>query len=205
MPSVPASSDLAPPPRPAPRQRPPSRRRPTWSQLLRRVLDLYALSRPRCSTPMVVLAPVYRTCHRHVLSCSLHSGSAREEGAPLTDSIVIRKILDHLRLPTDLPPLAPARCPDDEPIFYTGDSTDEHIDGNRTIPSRAAPACPCPSVAPGRSAFVARASCRPILICLKGRLDRPARGAKGNCKKNPRRDRHPSILNSAAQEFQPYP
>jgi len=44
------------------------------------------------------------------------------------DSIVIRKRLDDLRLPTDLPPLAPARCPDDEPIFYTGDPTDEPTD-----------------------------------------------------------------------------
>jgi len=39
------------------------------------------------------------------------SVAAREDGAPLTDPSVIWKRLAHLRLPTDPPPLAPARCP----------------------------------------------------------------------------------------------
>jgi hypothetical protein len=30
----------------------------------------------------------------------------------------VRKILDHLRIPADLPVLAPARCPFDEPVLF---------------------------------------------------------------------------------------
>ena len=36
----------------------------------------------------------------------------------LTDTRVVRKILDPLRIPADLPVLAPARCPFDEPCLF---------------------------------------------------------------------------------------
>ena len=36
----------------------------------------------------------------------------------LTDTRVVRKILDHLCIPADLPVLAPARCPFDEPALF---------------------------------------------------------------------------------------
>jgi len=44
-------------------------------------LDVNALACPRCSTPMLVLAPIYRTCHPwHVLPSSGPSGLPREMG-----------------------------------------------------------------------------------------------------------------------------
>ena len=36
----------------------------------------------------------------------------------LTAPPVVRKILAHLRLPAELPVLAPARCPFDEPVLF---------------------------------------------------------------------------------------
>ena len=64
-----------------------------WSSLLKRVLDVDGLKCPKCQAPMVVLAF-------------------------LTDTRVVRKILDHLRIPADLPVLASARCPFDEPALF---------------------------------------------------------------------------------------
>jgi len=64
-----------------------------WSSLLKRVLDVDGLKCPKCQAPMVVLAF-------------------------LTDTRVVRKILDHLRIPADLPVLASARCPFDEPARF---------------------------------------------------------------------------------------
>ena len=72
--------------------KPPRRHRSTWAQMLRRVLDVDALKCPRCSTPMIVIAF-------------------------LTDPSVVRKILDHLHLPVDPPPLGPTRCPDTDPFL----------------------------------------------------------------------------------------
>jgi hypothetical protein len=59
-------------------------RRGLWAQLLRRVLEVDALACARCGAPMVVLAFI-------------------------TDPGVVKKILDHLRLPSTEPPRAPAR------------------------------------------------------------------------------------------------
>lgn len=71
---------------------PPRRHRSTWAQLLRRVLDVDALKCPRCSTPMLIIAF-------------------------LTDPGVVRKILDHLHLPADPPPLGPVRCLEPDPFM----------------------------------------------------------------------------------------
>jgi hypothetical protein len=55
-----------------------------WAQLLRRVLDVDGLTCPSCGAAMVVLALI-------------------------SDPPVVRRILDHLRLPTTPPPLTPSR------------------------------------------------------------------------------------------------
>jgi len=60
------------------------RARLPWAQLLLRVFSANALVCPKCSSPMVVLAFI-------------------------SDPPVIIKILKHLRLPTEPPPVAPAR------------------------------------------------------------------------------------------------
>jgi len=62
----------------------PRRTRLPWAQLLRRVFFIDALKCPRCSAAMVVLALI-------------------------SDPPVVARILRHLRLPTEPPPLAPAR------------------------------------------------------------------------------------------------
>jgi hypothetical protein len=59
------------------------RRSLPWAKLLLRVFFLDALTCPRCTTPMLVLALI-------------------------SDPQVVRKILLHLGLPADVPPLAPA-------------------------------------------------------------------------------------------------
>ena len=69
----------------------PKRRRSSWAQLLKRTLHLDALKCPKCSESMEVLALI-------------------------TDPAVVRKILDHLHLPADDPPRAPARIPEPEPF-----------------------------------------------------------------------------------------
>ncbi len=79
---------------------PPRRPRSSWAQLLRRVLNVDALRCPRCSTPMVIIAFI-------------------------CDPSVVRRILDHLRLPTDPPPIAPARL---SPDFFPGDFEDRGAD-----------------------------------------------------------------------------
>ena len=60
------------------------RSRLSWAQLLRRVFFVDALACPKCALPMVVLALI-------------------------SDPSVVTKILRHLRMPTEPPPLAPAR------------------------------------------------------------------------------------------------
>jgi hypothetical protein len=59
-------------------------RRLKWQQLIKRVFDIDPLRCPRCSATMVVVAFI-------------------------TDPPVLRRILNHLGLPTTTPPLAPAR------------------------------------------------------------------------------------------------
>jgi hypothetical protein len=76
---------------------PPRRRRLLWHQLLRRVFFVEALNCPRCSLPR---QPVPLT----VL-------------AFITDPPVISRILEHLRLPTSAPAVAPAR-PAPEPAAW---------------------------------------------------------------------------------------
>jgi hypothetical protein len=63
---------------------PKPRARLPWAQLLLRVFSIQALRCPRCSSAMVILAF-------------------------LSDPPVVTKILQHLRMPTEPPPLAPAR------------------------------------------------------------------------------------------------
>ena len=74
-----------------------------WAQLLMRVFSIQALKCPRCSAVMVILAFI-------------------------SDPSVISKILKHLGLPSEPPPLSPARTswepasfalspPEDEPIW----------------------------------------------------------------------------------------
>ena len=62
----------------------PKRGRTPWAQLLRRVLSIDALSCPRCASAMIVVAFI-------------------------TDPKVLKKILDHLGLPSAEPPRAPSR------------------------------------------------------------------------------------------------
>ncbi|NQT85333.1 transposase [bacterium] len=83
-------------------------RRLGWAQLLRRVLAVDALTCPECATSMTVLAF-------------------------LTDPPVLRRILDHLALPSSPPPLAPARSPMDEAgLFVDEDNGD--IEGDWPYP-----------------------------------------------------------------------
>jgi len=108
-----ASSEPAPAEQPVPRPacqgnapaRGSGRRRPrrmAWASLLKRVFDVDALTCHKCNVPMVVLAF-------------------------LTDPPVVKRILDHLHLPSVPPPLAPARLRvDDNPSLAL--ATDEYRD-----------------------------------------------------------------------------
>ena len=89
-------------------------RRLSWASLLKRVLDVDALSCPRCHVPMVVLAF-------------------------LTDPVVVEKILRHLELPTAPPPLGPDRCAIEEfdPCLDVCGSDDESTDGQGPPPDPA--------------------------------------------------------------------
>ena len=69
----------------------PSIHRLPWAELLKRVFAIDALTCPRCGGPRKLIAL-------------------------LTDGLVVRRILEHLRLPTEPLPLAPARAPPD-PAF----------------------------------------------------------------------------------------
>jgi len=66
-------------------------RRLRWADLLRRVFAVDVLTCPDC-------------------------GGARRLIAMITDGLVVRRILDHLELPSTAPPIAPARAPP-EPEF----------------------------------------------------------------------------------------
>jgi len=65
------------------------RQRLSWAQLMKRVLGIDVLTCPECHVPMVILAFI-------------------------SDPPVVRRILDHLELPSKAPLLAPARDPFDE-------------------------------------------------------------------------------------------
>ena len=91
--------DIGPPIGPPLDAEPRRPRRLRWAQLLRRVLHVDALTCPQCLTPMVVLAF-------------------------LTDPAVVRRILDHLGLPTSAPRPTSARlslqeelCLVDQPLL----------------------------------------------------------------------------------------
>ncbi len=71
-----------------PPERPPARQRTPWASLLARVLGVDALRCAACSTAMTVLAF-------------------------LTDPTTVRRILDHLGLPSVAPPIAPAAATHD--------------------------------------------------------------------------------------------
>ena len=54
--------------------------------------------------------PVSRLFAVDVLTCP-HCGGARRLIAMITDGLVVRRILDHLELPSSPPLIAPARAP----------------------------------------------------------------------------------------------
>ena len=84
----------APSPRAGTKHAPRPPRHLSWASLLKRVMDIDALTCPKCNVSMVVLAF-------------------------LTDPIVLRRILEHLHLPAEPPPIAPARCPfDAQDMFF---------------------------------------------------------------------------------------
>jgi len=76
---------------PAALSNPARTRRLRWADLLRRVFAVDVLTCPDC-------------------------GGARRLIAMITDGLVVRRILDHLELPSTAPPIAPARAPP-EPEF----------------------------------------------------------------------------------------
>jgi hypothetical protein len=67
------------------------RQRLTWAELRKRVFAIDVLTCPHCGGPRELIALIH-------------------------DGLVVRKILTHLGLPTEPPPLAPARAPP-EPDF----------------------------------------------------------------------------------------
>jgi len=73
-------------PPPANARQPKRRTRSTWAELMLRAFSIDVLTCPHC-------------------------GGLRELIAFLTDGLVVRKILEHLGLPTEPPSLAPARAP----------------------------------------------------------------------------------------------
>jgi len=96
--------------------------RMSWAALLKRVLDVDALVCPGCGAAMVVLAF-------------------------LTDPPVVRRILDHLDLPSIAPKLAPARSADETADLWPGDedarrapiATPRQSSNTRHLPPRAPP------------------------------------------------------------------
>ena len=77
----------------------------SWARLLKRVLDVDALTCTRCATPMIIVAF-------------------------LTNPAILRRILDHLGLPATPPPIAPSRRrPDDDdtlPFLDDQDRPNQH-------------------------------------------------------------------------------
>jgi len=77
-------------------------RRLVWASLMRRVLNIDVLTCPKCAASMVIIAF-------------------------LTDPSVLTKILDHLKLPSTPPPLAPARSPLDEQDLFADEELVEPV------------------------------------------------------------------------------
>ncbi len=79
-------------------------RRLSWAQLMKRVLDKDVLTCPHCQVPMVILAFI-------------------------SDPPIVRRILDHLGLPSKAPALAPARDPyDEETALFQSDIFDDRCE-----------------------------------------------------------------------------
>ena len=78
-------------------------RRLGWAKLLRRVLNVDALTCPECTTSMTVIAF-------------------------LTDPPVLKRILDHLSRPSSPPTVAPARSPLDEAGLFADEPPDDNGD-----------------------------------------------------------------------------
>jgi len=89
-------------PTPAPEPTPPGLRprRLGWAQLLRRVLEIDALTCAKCAVPMTVIAF-------------------------LSDPKVVERILDHLKLPSSQPLLAESRLATAEELFNDAPAYDE--------------------------------------------------------------------------------
>jgi len=51
----------------------------------------------------------------------IHCGGRRVQIAFLTDGLVVHKILTHLGLPTEAPPIAPARAPPQQDLDFEVD------------------------------------------------------------------------------------
>jgi len=75
-------------------------RRLAWAHLMRRVLDIDVLTCPKCAASMVIIAF-------------------------LRDPSVLTRILDHLKLPSSSPPLAPARSRIDEQDLFAEEEPSE--------------------------------------------------------------------------------
>lgn len=79
--------------------------------------DLELTRLPRCAlepsqnaSPPLGRARSARVFAVDVLTCP-DCGGARRLIATITDGLVVRRILDHLELPSSPPPIAPARAP----------------------------------------------------------------------------------------------
>jgi hypothetical protein len=84
-------------------------RRMAWAQLLKRVLDIDALSCPKCKVLMLVIAFI-------------------------NDPTVIARILDHLKLPSTRPEVAPARQSDDDTFALFQQEADQFINQSPDTP-----------------------------------------------------------------------
>jgi hypothetical protein len=86
----------SPPDSPSPPPSPPKRRPLTWPELLKRVyhFDVLACPKPGCGGRMRVIAAI-------------------------TQEPVVRRILDHLGLPTDVPRFTPARAPPEAELDFS--------------------------------------------------------------------------------------
>jgi hypothetical protein len=97
-------------------------RRLGWAKLLRRVLNVDALSCPECATSMTVIPKGHR--------CRTSGASSAQLNhiAFLTDPPVLRRILDHLDLPSTPPAVAPARSRLDEAGSFANELPDDNGD-----------------------------------------------------------------------------
>jgi hypothetical protein len=97
-------------------------RRLGWAKLLRRVLNVDALTCPECATSMTVIPKGHRFRTSGPSSAQLNHISF------LTDPPVLKRILDHLGLPLSPPKVAPARSPIDEAGLFADELPDDNGD-----------------------------------------------------------------------------